>query len=208
MQHEAPVEGSALEEAAGRRPRQPAHAAERIEDPSGPGPANRRWHPGFEQSPGAPGIRSDPRWPAVEARVRQLGSGPDALIEVLHIVQQEYGFISTEALAGVCEALGVPPSQAMGVATFYGHFTLEPRGRHDCVVCTGTVCYLDGADAILERLEHAFGVTEGRATADGALTVRGTRCVGVCAMSPAAMLDGRLIGRVDAEGLERELRAL
>jgi bidirectional [NiFe] hydrogenase diaphorase subunit len=178
----------------------PADRAVPATDPrgsSGPPVPDRR---------GAEAIVADPRWRPVDTRIRQLGGRADALIEVLHVVQQQFGFLSTDALAAVSEALAVPPSQVMGVASFYAHFTLVPRGRHDCVICTGTVCYLDGADTILERVERAVRLDGRPASGDGSVSVRGARCVGVCAMSPAAVLDGRLAGRVDAAGLEHELR--
>src|SRR5919109_4734201 len=100
----------------------------------------------------------DPRWQAVEARMRQLGNRPDALIEALHATQSAFGSIDAEALRFIGRRLGLPPSTVYGVATFYSYFTLEPRGRRTCVVCTGTACYINGAGRILDALEGVLGI--------------------------------------------------
>ena len=87
----------------------------------------------------------DKRWRIVETRMRRLGHRPDALIEVLHSAQEAFGFLDTDTLGFVGASLGVPLSKVYGVATFYSFFTLEPKGEHACVVCTGTACYINGA---------------------------------------------------------------
>src|SRR3954468_3495693 len=79
---------------------------------------------------------SDQRWRAVDARMLRLGYAPDALIEVLHAVQQAFGYLDDTALHYVAASLDVPLSKVYGVATFYSLFTLKPQGEHTCVVCT------------------------------------------------------------------------
>jgi len=85
----------------------------------------------------------DKKWKMIDARIRRRGRTPDALIEVLHSVQEAFGFLETDVLQYVSEALGVPPSRVYGVATFYSLFTLKPQGEHTVVVCTGTACYIN-----------------------------------------------------------------
>ncbi len=91
----------------------------------------------------------DKRWKIVDATMRRHGHAPDALIETLHTVQECFGYLDKSALRYVAESLRVAFSQVYGVATFYHFFTLKPQGRHTCVVCTGTACYIKGASGLL-----------------------------------------------------------
>ena len=84
----------------------------------------------------------DRRWKVIGATMRRLGHQRNALIEVLHAVQEVFGYLDDQALRYVAASLRVPPSRAYGVATFYHFFTLKPPGEHTCVVCTGTACYI------------------------------------------------------------------
>lgn len=150
----------------------------------------------------------DRRWRAVDSRIRRLGGKPDGLIEVLHAVQDAFGYLDRDALAYVGASLHVPPSKVFGVATFYSYFTLKPAGEHTCVVCTGTVCYIDGAPGLLAAVEVEFGVTPGETTADGHLSVLTARCVGSCSLSPLVVLDGETAGRLTPAGVVALLREI
>lgn len=150
----------------------------------------------------------DKRWPIVETRMRRLGNRPDALIEALHAAQEAFGYIDEAALRYVGDSLSVPPSTVFGVATFYHHFTLEPRGEHTCVVCTGTACYISGALEVLASIRAALDVIPGETTADGKLSLLIGRCFGSCSLAPAAIVDGDVRARVDAGDLVRQLQAL
>lgn len=142
----------------------------------------------------------DRRWRLVEATMRRHGRRPDSLIETLHTVQTTYGYIDRKVLRRVAEALGVPLSQAFGVATFYHFFTLEPPGEHNCVVCMGTACYIKGAPGILTALEQRLGVRAGATTADGSVSLLAARCVGSCGLAPAVVFDGQVVGKLDEAG--------
>lgn len=150
----------------------------------------------------------DERWRAVEDELQSAGRSPDALIEVLHVVQEAFGYLSDDALDYVSGALGVPRSRVYGVATFYSFFSLTPPGAHSCVVCTGTACYFDGSTAILEGIERALHVGPGDTTADGRLSVLATRCIGTCSLAPLVVLDGDVVGRVTADQVVAELERL
>jgi bidirectional [NiFe] hydrogenase diaphorase subunit len=138
----------------------------------------------------------DKRWKAVDARMRRLGRDPGALIEVLHTVQESFGYLDHDGLAYVGAALGVPPSRVFGVATFYSFFTLKPAGEHTCVVCTGTACYITGARGLLAGIAGELGVHPGETTADGKLSLLTARCVGTCSLAPVMVLDGETRGRL------------
>ena len=140
--------------------------------------------------------------------MRRLGGRRDSLIEVLHAVQDAFGYLDGAALAYVGEALHIPPSRVYGVATFYSYFTLKPAGDHTCVVCTGTACYITGAPAILEGLRRELGVGPGMTTADGRLSVLTARCVGACSLAPVVVIDGETAGRLAPADVVGRLAAL
>ena len=150
----------------------------------------------------------DRRWRIVETRMRRMGYRPEALIEVLHAVQEAFGYLDSDALTYVSGSLGVPPSKVYGVATFYAFFTLKPQGRHACVVCTGTACYINGASGILARIRHDLGVRPGETTGDGGLSLLTARCLGACSLAPAMVLDGEVHGTLTPDVVIRRLEAL
>jgi bidirectional [NiFe] hydrogenase diaphorase subunit len=156
---------------------------------------------------GTPQLPSDDkRWKIVEATARRHGRESHALIETLHTVQECFGFLDETALRFVAANLRVPLSRVYGAATFYHFFTLKPKGKHTCVVCTGTACYIKGAPALLAGLERAYGVKPGETTPDGELSVLTARCVGSCGLAPAVVLDSSVLGRVAPEEMLGRIR--
>jgi bidirectional [NiFe] hydrogenase diaphorase subunit len=143
----------------------------------------------------------DKRWKIVEATARRHGRESHALIETLHTVQECFGYLDDSALRFVAGLLRVPLSRVYGAATFYHFFTLKPKGKHTCVVCTGTACYIKGAAALLSALENRFGVKPGETTPDGELSVLTARCVGSCGLAPAVVLDNTVLGKVGPDPL-------
>jgi bidirectional [NiFe] hydrogenase diaphorase subunit len=140
--------------------------------------------------------------------MRRLGERPEALIEVLHSVQEAFGYLDTDALAYVGASLRVPPSRVYGVATFYSFFTLKPQGAHTCVVCTGTACYINGASGIVAAVRREFGIKPGETTADDKLSLLTARCLGSCSVAPAMILDGEVHGKLSPDGVVARLEAL
>jgi bidirectional [NiFe] hydrogenase diaphorase subunit len=137
------------------------------------------------------------------AMARHHYSG-DALIEVLHTAQELYGFLSPALLKSIARKLRLPPSRVLGVATFYHFFSLEPKGEHTFVVCLGTACYVAGAPSVLSTLEKRCAKA-GTTSPDGKVSVDGARCIGSCGLAPAVIYDGRILARVSAESLNKEL---
>ena len=148
-------------------------------------------------SAGQPG--GDQRFEVLDAALRRHRHRPDALLEILHVAQQQFGHLPREVLAHVARRLGLPGSRVYGVASFYHLFTLAPKGTHRCTVCLGTACYVKGAGAILAGLSLAHEVATGGTTADGALTLEVARCVGTCGIAPVVLFDGEMAGRQDAD---------
>jgi bidirectional [NiFe] hydrogenase diaphorase subunit len=146
---------------------------------------------------GPPQLPSDDkRWKIVEATARRHGREPHALIETLHTVQECFGYLDDNALRFVATTLRVPLSRVYGAATFYHFFTLKPKGKHACVVCTGTACYIKGASALLAAIDQSYGIKPGETTPDNELSVLTARCLGSCGLAPAVVLDGAVLGKV------------
>ena len=104
----------------------------------------------------------------------------------------------------VAESLDVPLSKVFGVATFYHLFMLKPKGRHACVVCTGTACYIKGAGGLVEAIESKYDVKPGETTDDKSLSVLTARCVGACGLAPAVVLDREVLGKLAPVELSSE----
>jgi bidirectional [NiFe] hydrogenase diaphorase subunit len=148
---------------------------------------------------------ADQRWRLVEATMRRYGYQSHALIESLHTVQESFGYLDDEALRTVARSLRVPLSRAYGVATFYHFFTLKPPGRHTCVVCLGTACYIKGSPAVLSELQAATGVPAGQTTPDGNVSLLTARCLGACGLAPAAVFDGQVVAKVTPDDAKARL---
>lgn len=151
---------------------------------------------------------ADKRWRLVETAMRRHGFRDDALIETLHTVQECFGFLDVIALRFVAESLGLPLSKVYGVATFYHLFSLKPQGKHTCVICLGTACYIKGAGAIVEQLERQYGVAVGETTKDGQLSVLPARCVGSCGLAPAVVFDGEVAGKLTPDMVSQRIKEL
>ncbi|NCC28760.1 MAG: bidirectional hydrogenase complex protein HoxE [Gammaproteobacteria bacterium] len=159
-----------------------------------------------QSKPPLPG--DDKRWKLVNATMRRNGYADHALIETLHSVQDAFGFLDEGSLRFVAASLDLPLSKVYGVATFYHLFTLKPKGRHACVVCTGTACYIKGAGALVERLQERYDINPGETTEDDRLSLLTARCVGACGLAPAIVIDGDVLGKLDSESLIAKLEEL
>ncbi len=125
-----------------------------------------------------------------------------ALLPVLHALQHAFGHVPDEAVPIVAGALNLSRAEVHGVVTFYHDFRHEPAGRRVLKLCRAEACQARGGDAIAARAEQALGVTLGNTTKDGQVTLEPIYCLGLCASGPSAMLDERLIGRIDAKRLD------
>lgn len=147
----------------------------------------------------------DKRWKIVDATMRRNGQDRHALIETLHTVQESFGYLDEPALKYVARSLRVPLSAVYGVATFYHFFTLKPAGRHSCVVCMGTACYIKGAQKLIEMVGQRYGIKPGETSEDGEASLLAARCLGSCGLAPAVVLDGEVAGKQTPEDLLRRM---
>jgi formate dehydrogenase subunit gamma len=124
------------------------------------------------------------------------------LLPVLHAIQRAFGCVPESAVPIVAEALNLSRAEVHGVVTFYHDFKSEPRGRHVVKLCRAEACQAAGADALAARAEAALGVAIGGTTPDHRVTLEPVYCLGLCATAPSAMLDDRVVGRLDAPRLD------
>jgi bidirectional [NiFe] hydrogenase diaphorase subunit len=148
---------------------------------------------------------NDKRYKILDATMRRHGYAGNALIESLHTAQQAYGYLDLEVLRTVARSLRLPASKVYGVATFYNLFSLKPQGKHACIVCTGTACYIKGAPRILADIEHIVKLKPGMTTPDNAVSLLQARCFGSCALAPAISFDGVIVGQNTSEHVMERL---
>ena len=132
--------------------------------------------------------KTDSRIKLIGAKIKKENYKPDALIEILHTVQNAYGYLPMNVLSYITKELKLPPSRVYSTVTFYHFFSLTPRGEHTCLVCTGTACYVKGAQLILNEIEKQFRLKPGQVTADNKLGVQVARCIGACGLAPEVVL--------------------
>lgn len=124
------------------------------------------------------------------------------LLPILHALQEEFGYIDTAAEPLIAEALNITRAEVHGVITFYHDFRREPAGRHVLKLCRAEACQSAGGDPLAARAEARLGLKMGTTAPDGSVTLEPVYCLGLCATAPSAMLDGRVIGRLDASHLD------
>jgi bidirectional [NiFe] hydrogenase diaphorase subunit len=159
--------------------------------------------PSYVAKPTPP--NQDKRWKLVDATIRRQGQQARGLIETLHTVQEAFGFLDEEALRYVALSLRVPLSRTYGVATFYHFFTLKPGGKHTCVICLGTACYIKGSQHLLDTIRQTLSIAPGETTADGEVSLLTARCLGSCGLAPAVVYDQEVAGKVDTASLRAHL---
>jgi NADP-reducing hydrogenase subunit HndA len=121
------------------------------------------------------------------------------LINVLHKVQGTYGYLPAEVQEVVAQELNLSVAKVYGVVTFYSFFTMLPKGKHPVSICTGTACYVRGAEKVLEEFKKELNVNVGETTGDGKFSISCLRCVGACGLAPVVMVGDKTYGRVAPE---------
>lgn len=136
----------------------------------------------------------------------QYRDQPGKLIPILQKTQATYGWLPQEALELIATRLDTALSKVYGVATFYSQFYLERRGKHELYMCDGTACHVKGTPRLAKAVKEEFGISPGGTTEDGELTVELVYCIGSCALAPAAVLDGEVLGRLEPGSFVRRVR--
>lgn len=145
-----------------------------------------------------------------EEEVRAIVSGQlhleGPLLPILHDLQHTFGHVPRMALQVIADALNITRAEVHGVMSFYHDFREVPAGHHVVKICRAEACQAMGAEALAARTLEKLGTAWHGTTANGAVTVEPVYCLGLCACAPAAMVDDRVVGRVDDAKMDRLLR--
>ncbi len=124
------------------------------------------------------------------------------LINVLHKTQDLFGYLPAEVQEVIAQELKMSVAKVYGVVTFYSFFTMTPKGKHPISICTGTACYVRGAENVLEEVKKQLGIEVGQTTEDGKFSLSCLRCVGACGLAPVLMVGDKTYGRVAPDMVE------
>ncbi|MGE0089871.1 MAG: NADH-quinone oxidoreductase subunit NuoE [Bacteroidales bacterium] len=124
------------------------------------------------------------------------------LINVLHKTQEHFGYLPAEIQEVIAKELSMSVAKVYGVVTFYSFFTMKPKGKFPISVCTGTACYVRGAENVLAEFKRQLNLEVGETTADGKFSLSCLRCIGACGLAPVVLVGDKTYGRVSPEGVK------
>ena len=130
------------------------------------------------------------------------------LISILHDIQDQYNHLPEKALKKVALRLQMDLNDIYGVATFYRSFSLTPKGRHSITLCLGTACHVRGGPRILREVQKQLGIEAGQTTRDRQFSLQLVNCLGVCAIGPVMLADGKFYGEMNASKAKRVIERL
>jgi len=128
-----------------------------------------------------PGKETEAR---IDAAIREYPEARSALLEVLHLIQKERGYIADEDMEYAAAKVGLPVARVAGVVSFYTMLRRKPVGRHHIQICRTLSCQLRGSREILEHLKKRLGIGEGEVTPDGRFSLVTVECLGSCGTAP------------------------
>ncbi|RPH32643.1 MAG: NAD(P)H-dependent oxidoreductase subunit E [Bacteroidales bacterium] len=128
------------------------------------------------------------------------------LINVLHKTQETFGYLPAEVQEVIARELNVSVAKVYGVVTFYSFFTMIPKGKHPISICTGTACYVRGAEKVLDEFKRILDVKVGETSPDGKFSLSCLRCVGACGLAPVVSVGDKIYGRVSPDGVKDILK--
>ncbi len=135
----------------------------------------------------------------IKAICKSFDNRSGELINVLHKIQGTFGYLPAEVQEVVARELNVPVAKVYGVVTFYSFFSMLPKGKYPVSICTGTACYVRGAENVLEEFKKVLDIDVGETTADGMFSISCLRCVGACGLAPVVIVGDKTYGRVAPE---------
>ena len=136
---------------------------------------------------------------AIKAICKEHDNNPQDLINILHAIQSNVGFLPMEVQEIVAHELSIPVAKVYGVVTFYSFFTMLPKGKYPISICTGTACYVRGAEKVLDEFKRQLNITVGETTEDGLFSLDCLRCVGACGLAPVVMIGDKVYGKLTPE---------
>lgn len=142
----------------------------------------------------------------IQAICKDFRNDEGELINILHKTQSEFGYLPAEVQEVVAKELNISVAKVYGVVTFYSFFNMIPKGKFPISICTGTACYVRGAEKVLDEFKRALNIPVGETTADGKFSLSCLRCVGACGLAPVVTIGDKVYGRVSPDGV-REILA-
>ena len=144
----------------------------------------------------------------LEPTLQSYAAVPGSLITILQKTQELYGYIPTDAVYHIAERTGETPAKIMGVATFYSQFRFRPVGKYLIMLCKGTACYVNGANAIAEAVSDELGIHDNETTEDGLFSLSLVSCLGCCSLAPVMMINDKTYGSLTPDKVKTILREL
>jgi NADH-quinone oxidoreductase subunit E/NADP-reducing hydrogenase subunit HndA len=141
----------------------------------------------------------DAKFAELDKHIADTGADGSMLIATLHKAQDIFGFLPIEVQNHVARKLSVPASKVYGVVTFYAFFKMVPKGKIHVSVCTGTACFVTGAEKLVEEFKKEMKINPGETSADAVFSFECLRCVGACGLAPVLSVNGKVYGRVKPE---------
>lgn len=132
----------------------------------------------------------------------RFGRNQSRLIAILQAIQDEYRYLPSPVLSYLATSLGVPRTRVFGIATFYAHFSLQPKGKYVIKVCDGTACHVKNSQSLLNVLEQKLKLNEHKPTTDDMLfTMEKVSCIGACGLAPVVIINDQVYGQISSEKL-------
>ena len=132
--------------------------------------------------------------------LKKHANDPAKLISILQDVQKEYRYLPQDSLTFIATSLSIPPAKVFGVATFFSHFSLEPKGKHIIKVCDGTACHVKKSEDIIKFLRNRYDLNVDKITSsDGFITLELVSCLGACGLAPVVVLDDEIYGEMTVD---------
>ena len=125
-----------------------------------------------------------------------------ATIPLLHLAQEQDGYVTDEAMEHIAELVDVTPAEVLGTCSFYEMFKRAPVGDYRINICHGIACHLMGADDLIHHAEESLGVRQGTVTDDGKISIEGVECIAACTEAPCLQVNYRYMNKVTNEGFD------
>ncbi len=132
----------------------------------------------------------------IDSICESFGNQEGELINVLHKSQETFGYLPAEVQEVISEKMEIPAAKVYGVVTFYSFFSMIPKGEFPVSICTGTACYVRGAETVLNEFKKQLEIEVGETSTDGKFSLSCLRCVGACGLAPVVLVGDKTYGRV------------
>lgn len=150
-------------------------------------------------------LQEEEKFALLHSIIEEYQRKENNLIQILHMAQAIFGFLSQNVQLFIAEEMNLPISKVNGVVTFYSFFSTQPKGEYTIRVCLGTACYVRGGKKIMDRLKELLGIDVGETTQDMKFSLEVVRCMGACGLAPAIRINDKVFKRVNPGKLQQIL---